>query len=558
MMWKALFLLGLLVGSVGYHETCAQWVTVSHETDYSEIGRAVFVDRKGYLYTTGSFEYGTVTFGDGNDSIALTNLGGSDIFVIKHAPDGQPLWAAKAGGRSASLAEHGQSVAVDDSGNVYVLGQYVTRAVFGEGANSVAVQGTDPSGWNTFLARYDADGALQWAVPSGSHIPNTLDRHLAVDAAGNAYVSTYCQGMTPFGRAGADTTLACGSEGNMVLAKYAPTGGVTWILYAPPEAGQSQRTIYGGALHLDDEGSLILAGSFRGSATFPGVGSDTTLSTDVQDGFLAKYSPDGAPVWIRAVGIGPEFFSGHSNALDIAENGDLIALAHYVQPLAGQREAFITRFDSAGELLEAVPVPDAFSPNRLAVDRSGGIHLINYLDARTLAFYDPPTGEFTWQPLVASPSLVLEAYDVAVGPTGVVYVTGIFYGQGRLDMGSRSTTLVSYLNSGDFFLAAFDGARYVASEPVPELPEPGRLSAAFPNPFAETTRFSVSVQRSQAVRVAVYNMLGQRVALLFDGLVRPGAPVELMIDAAALPNGTYFYHAAGESFTAVGKATLFR
>ncbi len=76
------------------------------------------------------------------------------------------------------------------------------------------------------------------------------------------------------------------------------------------------------------------------------------------------------------------------------------------------------------------------------------------------------------------------------------------------------------------------------------------LTAAYPNPFNPSTRFSLSVQKSQNVRVDVIDMLGRTVATLFDGSAVAGERHEMHFEAINLPSGVYVYRALGESFAA--------
>ncbi len=97
----------------------------------------------------------------------------------------------------------------------------------------------------------------------------------------------------------------------------------------------------------------------------------------------------------------------------------------------------------------------------------------------------------------------------------------------------------------------FDGTFEYSPEVeiITELPEVYALSPAYPNPFNPQTQFTLSVAREQQVRVEVYNLLGRRVALLFDGRLRAHQAHPFTFDAEALPSGLYFYRATGQTFT---------
>ncbi len=80
-------------------------------------GKSIAVDERGSVYVTGAFYSDILTF----SSIALTNAGKRDIFVVKYDPNGQVLWA-KSTGRNKS--DYGYGIAVDARGNVYVTGAF--------------------------------------------------------------------------------------------------------------------------------------------------------------------------------------------------------------------------------------------------------------------------------------------------------------------------------------------------------------------------------------------------------------------------------------------------
>ena len=98
-----------------------------------------------------------------------------------------------------------------------------------------------------------------------------------------------------------------------------------------------------------------------------------------------------------------------------------------------------------------------------------------------------------------------------------------------------------------------------AIEPGPDgTPGTHDLTSARPNPFNGRTTFGLEVARVQNVTVEVYNTLGQRVAVLHDGIMAPGAEHEFALDASDLPSGVYFYRAVGETFSETRSAVLAR
>ena len=89
--------------------------------------------------------------------------------------------------------------------------------------------------------------------------------------------------------------------------------------------------------------------------------------------------------------------------------------------------------------------------------------------------------------------------------------------------------------------------------------QPSRLtlSSVRPNPFASRAAVDVDVDAAQRVAVEVYNLLGQRVATLFDGTLQPGGRT-LTLDGAGLAPGVYVVRMTGDDFVQSRKAVLTR
>ncbi len=93
---------------------------------------------------------------------------------------------------------------------------------------------------------------------------------------------------------------------------------------------------------------------------------------------------------------------------------------------------------------------------------------------------------------------------------------------------------------------------------VTGLPSAYALSAAYPNPFNPSNSFSVSLPDAAELTVTVYNIAGQRVATIADGMTSAGQH-EYTFDASGLASGLYFIRAVvpGE-LDQIRKVTLIR
>ncbi len=105
--------------------------------------------------------------------------------------------------------------------------------------------------------------------------------------------------------------------------------------------------------------------------------------------------------------------------------------------------------------------------------------------------------------------------------------------------------VVSDMARGLFVLRpTLDGSTGAAGGPA----DPTAFAlAAYPNPFERGTTVELRLGTPQRVTVAVYDVLGRRVAELFEGAITAADdPHPFYFDAADLPGGTYIVRAVGE------------
>lgn len=89
-------------------------------------------------------------------------------------------------------------------------------------------------------------------------------------------------------------------------------------------------------------------------------------------------------------------------------------------------------------------------------------------------------------------------------------------------------------------------------------PDKFALEQNYPNPFNPATTINFSLANTSNVKLAVYNILGQRVATLIDGRQMAAGTHSLSFDAARLASGTYIYRIEAGDFTATKKMTLIK
>ena len=157
----------------------------------------------------------------------ISSTGSGTTFLAKYDPAGNPLWSKPVGGSG-----DGTSVVFDAAGNI-ILGGHLGTSGLGT---------LDGVG---FIAKLDPDGNVLWAKGAdytlGGDYVRTVD--VAVDPAGNVYVTADCDGTVDVGGG----PLTCQGVSHNLVLKLDPDGNHVWskVLYLP---GDGQDDQYGKAL----------------------------------------------------------------------------------------------------------------------------------------------------------------------------------------------------------------------------------------------------------------------------------------------------------------------
>ena len=142
-------------------------------------GWAIDVDSSENVYVVGYFA-GTVDFDPGPGETIRTRVTNTDLFVAKYDTEGNFLWVFTLPASSTAL----QDLVVDDAGNIYLAGQSSSRTDFDPGPGEVF-----PSvGSSTYLAHYDSGGNFIWVVDFNTSLPSSEIQDVAIDGSGNSYL----------------------------------------------------------------------------------------------------------------------------------------------------------------------------------------------------------------------------------------------------------------------------------------------------------------------------------------------------------------------------------
>jgi hypothetical protein len=240
-----------------------------------EYGYGIAVDSAGNAYVTGHTESTDFPTTPG---AVQTSYGGLDAFVTKLNPTGTALvYSTYLGGNSG---DGGYSIAVDSADNAYVTG-YTWSTDFP--TTPGAVQTSYGGGQDAFVTKLNPTGtALVYSTYLGG-TSSDLGRGIAVDAAGNAYV-TGQTGSTDFPTTpGAVQTSYSGGQ-DAFVTKLNPTG--TALVYSTYLGDYSD----GYGIAVDTAGNAYVTG-YTSSTDFPTTpGAYQTAFGGYADAFVAKFA----------------------------------------------------------------------------------------------------------------------------------------------------------------------------------------------------------------------------------------------------------------------------
>jgi hypothetical protein len=317
--------------------------------------------------------------------------------------------------------EAGYGIAVDGSGNSYVIGYFEGSATFGAGEANQTVLTADGN-FDIFVAKYNSSGALQWAKRAGGA---DFDEAygIAVDGSGNSYVTGYFEGSATFGAGEANqAVLTVAGSNDAFVAKYNASGALQWA----KRAGGTG-FVDGIGIRADSSGNSYVAGTFSGSATFGAGEANQTILTAAGSGFdifVAKFNSSGAVQWAkRAGGTGSD--EGYAIGVDGSGNS---YVSGYFEGSAtfGAGEANQTTLTAAGSGFD--------------------IFVAKYNSS----------GAVQWAKRAGGTDLEL-GYGIAVDGSGNSYVTGYFDGSATFGAGEANQTTLTSAGGLDIFVAKFFG-----------------------------------------------------------------------------------------------------
>lgn len=440
-----------------------------------DYAHAMVCDKANYVYVAGEIEGTNSVIHFSGSSTTLTSLADNDIFLAKYDLDGNLLWARSAGGYGGEKA---LGVTYDNSGNIYICGNYKDTVTFG-GTTTLYPSGER----DIFVAKYDANGNFIWAKSAGG--PN---REEALSIQCNSTGDVYVCGIYSDGAVFGSTTLttpvtATGHYLNAFLAKYSSDGTMQWL----KTAGSDYDDV-AWSLTIDNADKVYVAGECNGYVLFDSHPITTVGSTDI---FVACYDGSGNVSWATSAGgILPDraraIGTDGTNLFITGQFGDNAVFGTTTKTAADSADIFISGLDNSGNFLWTKTVTGAAdAPEYLGYESGDAICA------------DGPNNIYAAGALLSG------------GTFGTFSFTGY----------DRTDAFITKLN----MLVGVD-----------ELQE-DNSAAIYPNPG--NGRFTINMEgiKTQKAEVTIYNYLGDVVEKL-----SLGSSPTLDVDISTQQKGIYF------------------
>ena len=316
-----------------------------------DAGGGIAVDSSGNAYVAGST--GSSDFPTTAGAVQTTFDGGnSDAFVSKLNSSGSALiYSTYLGG---SNDEDGNAVALDSSGNAYVIGDTASTDF---PTTAGALQSTSSGGFDAFISKLDSSGSsLLYSTYLGGN-GDDVAQGIAVDLLGNAYVNGYTFSSNFPTTVGVVQTAFSGAR-DAFVSKVNSSGSA--LIYSTFLGGSNDDVGFGIAVDL--LGNAYVNG-YTNSSDFPTTaGAFQTTLGGGYDQYISKVNSSGSALIYSTYLGGSNIDLGEGIAVDSSGNayvaGGTQSTNFPTTPGAlqttfggGTEDAFVSKLNSSGSAL---------------------------------------------------------------------------------------------------------------------------------------------------------------------------------------------------------------
>ncbi len=428
---NAVFMAGASSGTAATYQWWFNGVRITNATNsFLRVTNVQYANMGGYRIVVSN------TFGVVTSAVAQLTVDVAPEFV----------WLRSAGGVQDDAA---QVIATDSQGNVFVAGYVKTNAWFGAQATTNA--GLE----DVFLAKYSADGALQWVNTAGGS-SGDFGLALAVDSSDNPVIAgAFASARATFG----PYTLTNAGSPDIFLAKYDTQGALLWA----KRAGY----VYADQAHavaVDSTGNIYLTGFGGFITSLDGLWLTNNPGTNF---LVAKYDPAGNALWAKTA-IGTNACLGAGITVDRGTNilvtGTLVGRADFgAGPMLNTNgtgyssTVFLVNYEPNGSLrwaTKGIGGGPGYAQS-IKTDAAGNIfataYMRSYGNSPMITKYDP-AGRRLWSHFTSLSCCTgdyLSADGLALDADGNAYICGAASGYGYLD---------SYYFNRQGYVAKFRGS----------------------------------------------------------------------------------------------------
>ncbi|MBN8703693.1 MAG: T9SS type A sorting domain-containing protein [Bacteroidetes bacterium] len=429
---------------------------------------SITTDAANNIIVVGGFNSSTI--GLGATTLSNSDVPSHDLFIAKYDTNGNLLWAKSFG---AQDDDYGTSAAIDGMNNIFVSGTFEnTQLVFG--ANTTIYNTNSNGSADIFIAKFDSAGNIIWAQAIGGS-SNDEVMSITCDLNGNVYIAgQYAGASISTGSITTTNTSYTGIGYSGFIAKYSTNGTPLWA-----ESVIGGGNLFGSGLNnikADTSGNIFVTGGYyNASITIGGLTiSNTDLSGNTSDAFIAKYSPTGNIKWIKNLtGSDNEGIS----SIAVTTKGEVIVLGFFMGASYTDGTTSLNNTDATGISTDLFIEKFDTNSSPLWLISAGG----NYFDY---------------------------PYSISTDLTGNIYAAGSFaspsilFGTTQL-YNSNSTAFTN----PDLFIVKLSNSNYIAS--VPAISK--NNYSVYPNPATESLCLKTNEVLNGEVTIEIINNNGQTV-----------------------------------------------